>query len=71
MAKVTKDMLIGDILKKDVDNGIATILLRNGMRCVGCPSAAGETLEQAGAVHGMDADVLAEEINLFLESVGA
>ena len=71
MARVTKDMLIGDILKKDEGTGVAEILMRAGMHCVGCPSASRETLEQAGTVHGMDAEVLAEEINLYLESASA
>jgi len=71
MAKVTKDMLIGDILKKDEGRGIAEILMRAGMHCVGCPSAASETLEQAGQVHGMDSDVLVEEINLYLQTTSA
>lgn len=71
MAKVTKDMLIGDILKKDIENGIAKILMKAGMHCVGCPSAARETLEQAGQVHSMDADVLCDEINAFLSTAQA
>ena len=71
MAKVTKDMLIGDILKKDTGSGIAEILMRAGMHCVGCPSAARETLEQAGMVHSMDADELVEEINLYLQTANA
>ena len=71
MAKVTKDMLIGDILRKDTGTGIAEILLRSGMRCVGCPSAARESLEQAGTLHNADPDVLVEEINLYLQSIQA
>lgn len=71
MAKVTKDMLIGDILKKDTGRGIAEILMRAGMNCVGCPSAARETLEQAGMVHNMDTDELIEEINLYLQTIQA
>ena len=69
MAKVTKDMVIGDILRKDSGTGIAEILMRAGMHCVGCPSAAGESLEQAGMVHGMDSDALVEEINLYLQTI--
>jgi len=68
MAKVTKDMIISDILQ--VDMGIAPILLGKGMNCIGCPAAKGETLEEAATVHGMDADALAEEINNFLEAQG-
>ena len=68
---VTKDMLIADILRKDTGTGIAEILMRAGMNCVGCPSAAGETLEQAGMSHGMDSDTLVEEINLYLQTTQA
>lgn len=71
MAKATMDMTIREILSKDVNNGIATILRKAGMNCVGCPSAASETLEQASMGHGMDAAVLLDEINLFLETAQA
>lgn len=43
--KVTKDMTIGELLM--ADRGAGMILMQNGMHCVGCPSAAGETLEEA------------------------
>jgi hybrid cluster-associated redox disulfide protein len=62
MAKVTKDMLIGEILQVG-GQGAAIILMNAGMHCVGCPSAQGETLEEAAMVHGMDADTLVEELN--------
>ena len=68
MAKVNKDMLIGDILR--IDAGLAPILQRSGMHCVGCPSAQGETLFEAAQVHGMEIDALVEEMNLFLETQG-
>lgn len=68
MAKVTGNMIIRDILKLDDSGGIARILGSAGMHCVGCPSASGETLEQACAVHGMDEEGLIEEINLFLSA---
>lgn len=65
-AQVTKDMLIGEILM--VDRGIAPILMQSGMHCVGCPSSAGETLEEASLVHGMDVNKLIEDINTYLSS---
>jgi hybrid cluster-associated redox disulfide protein len=68
MAQVTKEMIIGDILRKDAGNGIASILMRAGMNCVGCPSAQSESLEEASMVHGMDADILIEEINVYLQT---
>ena len=71
MALVTKDMLIKEILGKDSGNGIAQILMRAGMHCVGCPSAAHESLEQASAVHSMDCDFLVDEINTYLQTANA
>lgn len=61
---VTKDMLIGDIL--DADRETAQFFLAMGMHCLGCPSARGESLEMACAVHGVDADEMVDEINNFL-----
>jgi hybrid cluster-associated redox disulfide protein len=61
---VTKQTLIGDIL--DMDRSTAPYFLEMGMHCLGCPSARGETLEQACMVHGVDADVLVEKINAHL-----
>lgn len=66
MAKITKDMIIADIIT--VDQGIIPILMEAGMHCIGCPSSQGETLEEAAFVHGMDVDELINKINTFLES---
>ena len=54
MANVNKDMIIADILAMDAT--VAPILMAAGMHCIGCPSAQGESLEQAAMVHGIDAD---------------
>lgn len=64
MAQISKDMTIGELLK--VDANIAAILMRAGMHCIGCPSAQGESLVEAAMVHGMDADMLEQQINDFL-----
>lgn len=61
---ISKDMTIGELLR--VDENIVPILMRAGMHCIGCPSAQGEGLEEAAMVHGIDADVLAAQINDFL-----
>lgn len=66
MAQISKDMRIGELL--NVDQNIAVILMRAGMHCIGCPSAQGETLEEAAMVHGMDADMLEKQINDFLSA---
>ena len=61
MVKISKDMLINDILA--VDAGNAAILMAAG---IGCLAAAGESLEEAAAVHGLDAEELEQEINDYL-----
>lgn len=66
MASVTKNMTIGEAIQKD--QNIIEILLNYGMHCVGCPSAQGETLEEACIVHGLDVGPLVEEINVYLSS---
>lgn len=42
---------------------IAPMLMRAGMHCLGCPSAQGESLEEACMVHGIDCDTLVSGIN--------
>ena len=64
MAKVSKDMLIGQLLQ--IDANIAPILMRAGMHCLGCPSSQMESLEEAAMGHGQKDDVLVTQINDFL-----
>ena len=64
MAKISKDMTIGDILR--VDEGLVPILLETGMHCLGCPSAQAESLEDACAVHGTAVDAIISKMNDFL-----
>lgn len=66
MTEITKDTLIGDIL--DADRGTAKYFLEMGMHCLGCPSARGESIEQACMVHGVDVNSLVDEINYYLAS---
>lgn len=61
MASITKDTIIGDIL--DLDETTAPFFIEMGMHCLGCPASRGESLEQACAVHGVDADEMVEKIN--------
>lgn len=60
MAEITKDMTIGEILRTNPD--VAPILMNAGMHCLGCPSAQGESLEEAAMVHGMNVDELMSQI---------
>ena len=66
MARVNKSTMIGELLQ--IDQNVAPILLNIGMHCLGCPSSQMETIEQAAMVHGIDPDMLVDEINNFLEA---
>ena len=63
---VTKDSLIGDILDHDVNT--AKFFFEIGMHCLGCPHSRGESIAEACAVHGTDADELVKKINEYLAS---
>ena len=64
MASVTKDTMIGELLR--IDENVAPLLLNIGMHCLGCPSSQMETIEQAAMVHGIGPTALVDEINDFL-----
>ncbi|MBE6787899.1 MAG: DUF1858 domain-containing protein [Ruminococcaceae bacterium] len=64
--KITKDMLIGDVL--DIDRGCAEYFFEIGMHCLGCPASRGESIEQACMVHGTDCDALVEKLNKYFEN---
>ena len=58
---VTKQTIIGDILDFDPETG--KFFFEIGMHCLGCPHSRGESVEEACAVHGTDADQLIKKIN--------
>ncbi len=60
MANITKDTTIGEALR--INGDIAPILMEIGMHCLGCPSAQGETLEEAAMVHGIAIEDLMSKI---------
>ncbi len=64
MAQITKDTIILDVLR--INPETAQFFLEIGMHCLGCPSASGESIEQACMVHGVDCDELVEKINSFI-----
>lgn len=63
--KITKDMLIGEVL--DMDQSAAEYFFEIGMHCLGCPASRGESIEQACAVHGTDCDELVAKLNSHFE----
>ncbi len=60
--QITKDSIIGDILDAYAEQ-TAPYFIEMGMHCLGCPSARGESVAQACAVHGVDADELVRKLN--------
>lgn len=64
--KVTKDSIIGEVLDADVET--ARFFFAIGMHCLGCPASRGESIADACAVHGTDADELVKQINEYFES---
>lgn len=60
MATITKDMTIAQAIS--MDQNIIPVLMDIGMHCLGCPSAQGETLEEAAFVHGLDPEELMDRI---------
>ena len=65
--QISKDMLIGELVQ--MHEAIPPMLTRAGMHCLGCPSAQGESLEEACMVHGIDCDTLVSNMNQVLASL--
>jgi len=61
---VNKEMSIGQVLT--INRGTAPIFMSFGMHCLGCPHATAESLEDACAAHGTNADELVKALNEFL-----
>ncbi|MCR5485981.1 MAG: DUF1858 domain-containing protein [Lachnospiraceae bacterium] len=59
--EITKETTIGDVLQIKPD--AVPVLMEIGMHCIGCPASMGETVEEAAAVHGIDADDLVARMN--------
>ena len=60
---ITKDMLIAEALQQGNMEAMADVLFSFGMHCLGCALSRGETIEQAAAVHGVDADEMVKALN--------
>ena len=66
MSTITKETTIGEAIK--INTAIIPVLMNAGMHCIGCPSAQGETIEEAAMVHGIDVDDLVSDLNDYLET---
>lgn len=63
--RFTKDMPLTEAIAVHPD--VAKVLFGHGLACVSCPSAAGETLEQAALVHGLDVQPILDDLNKLLQ----
>lgn len=59
--KITKDMVIDDVLA--LDESLGEVFLGFGMHCIFCHLGLEETVEEAAAVHEVDADFLVKKLN--------
>ena len=65
--EITRDTIISDIVQECPEAMPAFMDI--GMHCIGCAMAAGETLEQACAAHGVDPDEFLVYLKKFLETL--
>jgi len=64
---VTKDMIIGDVLKKYPD--VAVVMLENGLHCVGCHANVFDTIDAGSRLHGLDDETInqmVDDMNAFI-----
>ena len=59
--KITKEMSILDIVQTYPQT--IEVFARNGLGCIGCAAARFENLEAGAKVHGLDPDLLVDELN--------
>lgn len=62
--QISKDTTMGRILK--MDEGMGDFLMDQGLHCVSCSASKNEPLSMACTVHGLDADVMLEKIQNFI-----
>ena len=62
--QITMETTMGRILK--MDDGMGDFLLNNGLHCVSCSASKNEPLQMACSVHGLDAEVMKEKIQSYL-----
>ena len=65
LLQVTKEMNIMEAVEKYPI--IAQVLMRYGLGCVGCIISTAETLGEGIAAHGLNPDIIIEEVNMILD----
>jgi len=60
-ALITKDMSIGEIVEQYPET--VPVFMSHGLGCIGCAIAQFETLEEGAMAHGIDVEVLVQDLN--------
>ena len=66
MGKITKEMSIIDVEQQHPET--LEVFQNFGLGCIGCAAARFENLEAGAKVHGIDPEVMVEELNKVIES---
>ena len=63
---ITADMSIASVMRLDPE--VAPVFMSFGMHCLYCPHASAESIRDASAVHGIDADELVKALNAYFDA---
>ena len=66
MGKITKEMSIIDVVQQHPET--LEVFQKFGLGCIGCAAARFENLEAGANVHGIDPEVMVQELNNVIES---
>jgi len=66
MSKVTKEMGILEVVQNFPES--LSVFQKYGLGCIGCAAARFENLEAGAKVHGIDPDIMVQEINEAIEA---
>ena len=61
MGKITKEMSIIDVVQQHPET--LEVFQKFGLGCIGCAAARFENLEAGAKVHGIDPEVMVQELN--------
>ena len=64
--KLTKEIVLIHILQNHPE--ALEVFAKYGLGCIGCAAARFENLEAGAKVHGVDPDVMVDEINALIEA---
>ncbi len=66
MGKITKEMSIIEVVQQHPET--LEVFQKFGLGCIGCAAARFENLEAGAKVHGIDPEVMVQELNNAIES---